>query len=108
MSKAKDSAIVTEQVELTRLILSKGCDRNIQIKQHLGLPAILRMDQTPDLACAIIAVKIDAIPLGHGTSIDITTRDRATAFGVAVFSNRFDHTLWTATFIIMRPFAKIP
>src|SRR5689334_2892327 len=66
------------------------------------------MDQTPDLARAIITVEIDAIPLRHGTPIDKTTCNRAAAFCMTVFGYRLNHSLGTAILIIMRPFAKTP
>src|SRR5690242_7352831 len=66
------------------------------------------MDQPPDLATAIIGVEIDAAPLGHGSAIDVSTRHRTATLGMRVLSNRFQHALGAATFVVMRALPIIP
>src|SRR3972149_4168507 len=78
------------------------------VEQQRSLPATTRADQAPDESRTIVSVKIDSIPLRHSPAIHMATYHRATAFPMAIFSNRVDQTIRRIALVVMRAFTIIP
>src|ERR1041385_1758390 len=100
MNQLEHSASVTQKVKLPSFVLPKRCDRDVQIEQLLRLPAVTGVDQAPDLACAIIAVEVDSIPLRQGAAVDVSPGHRAAPCRMAIFRHRIDHPSRSTAFIV--------
>ena len=80
-------ASITEEIHLSGFILTKRGDCRPRLKQRLGLPLTIDVDQPPDDPRTVVAIEIDPIPLWHRAAIDIPARHRAAKI-VAVFRSR--------------------
>src|SRR5215216_6456695 len=108
MSEPVNHSTITHQIHLAGCILSERVDPDRRFEELLFLPAVIGADQSPDKARAVIPVKVNAIPLRHGTAIDVPACDRATAFLMAIFGNRINQIRGGAAFVVMGAFAQVP
>ena len=66
------------------------------------------MNQSPDQTGAVIGKEIDAVPLRHGTAINISACYRATTFPMTIFRHRFGQIRRGAAVVIMRALTQVP
>src|SRR5512140_841294 len=80
-----DRAFARRVVQLAGLVLPEGGDVVTGLVEQLRGPVARGgPQQAPDVARAIIAIQVDALPFGQAAAIHIAAGDRAASLGVAV------------------------